>query len=44
MIDLSLVQAVNGALRYAMQEDPTVLVLGEDVGIDGGVFRATRLA
>jgi 2-oxoisovalerate dehydrogenase E1 component subunit beta len=41
MSDLSLVQAVNAALRYAMQEDPTVLVLGEDVGIDGGVFRAT---
>jgi len=41
MTELSLVQAVNAALRYAMQEDPRVLVLGEDVGIDGGVFRAT---
>jgi 2-oxoisovalerate dehydrogenase E1 component beta subunit len=41
MTDLSLVQAINAAIRYAMQEDPAVLVLGEDVGIDGGVFRAT---
>lgn len=41
MTELSLVQAVNAALRYAMQEDPRVLVLGEDIGIDGGVFRAT---
>jgi len=39
--ELSLVQAVNAALRRAMDEDARVLVLGEDVGIDGGVFRAT---
>lgn len=41
MSELSLVQAVNAALRRAMSEDANVLVLGEDVGIDGGVFRAT---
>lgn len=41
MSDLSLVQAVNAALNRAMSEDASVLVLGEDVGIDGGVFRAT---
>ena len=41
MTELSLVQAVNAALRRAMDEDARVLVLGEDVGIDGGVFRAT---
>jgi pyruvate dehydrogenase E1 component beta subunit len=41
MTDLSLVQAVNLALRRAMADDPRVLILGEDVGIDGGVFRAT---
>jgi 2-oxoisovalerate dehydrogenase E1 component beta subunit len=41
MTDLSLVQAVNLALNRAMAEDPRVLVLGEDVGVDGGVFRAT---
>jgi 2-oxoisovalerate dehydrogenase E1 component beta subunit len=42
MTELSLVQAVNLALHRAMAEDPRVLVLGEDVGIDGGVFRATE--
>jgi 2-oxoisovalerate dehydrogenase E1 component subunit beta len=41
MTELSLVQAVNLALKRAMADDPSVLVLGEDVGIDGGVFRAT---
>jgi len=40
--ELSLVQAVNLALRRAMADDPGVLVLGEDVGADGGVFRATE--
>jgi 2-oxoisovalerate dehydrogenase E1 component beta subunit len=40
--ELSLVQAVNLALKRAMADDPRVLVLGEDVGIDGGVFRATE--
>ena len=42
MTEMNLVQAVNLALRRAMAEDPRVLVLGEDVGIDGGVFRATE--
>src|SRR5208282_4903047 len=41
MSETSLVQAVNLALAHAMAEDSRVLVLGEDVGIDGGVFRAT---
>ena len=41
MSELSLVQAVNLALRRAMADDARVIVLGEDVGIDGGVFRAT---
>jgi 2-oxoisovalerate dehydrogenase E1 component beta subunit len=41
MTELSLVQAVNLALKRAMADDPSVLILGEDVGIDGGVFRAT---
>jgi len=41
MMEISLVQAVNMALARAMQEDERVLVLGEDVGADGGVFRAT---
>ncbi len=41
MSEINLVQAVNLALHRAMADDPTVVVLGEDVGIDGGVFRAT---
>ncbi len=40
--ELTLVQAVNRALHEAMRSDPDVLVLGEDVGINGGVFRATE--
>jgi len=42
MPELTLVQAVNLALARAMTDDETVLVLGEDVGADGGVFRATE--
>ena len=41
MAEIALVEAVNLALARAMEEDPRVLVLGEDVGADGGVFRAT---
>lgn len=40
--ELTMVQAINAALARAMAEDPSVLVLGEDVGVDGGVFRATE--
>lgn len=35
-------QAVNLALHRAMADDPRVVVLGEDVGVNGGVFRATE--
>ena len=38
---LNLVQAVNEALDLALEQDPRVLVFGEDVGRMGGVFRAT---
>lgn len=41
MTELTLVQAINAALSRAMTEDAQVLVLGEDVGRNGGVFRAT---
>jgi pyruvate dehydrogenase E1 component beta subunit len=41
MAEHNLLEAVNLAMRRAMAEDPRVLVLGEDVGVDGGVFRAT---
>jgi len=42
MPEINLVQAVNLALTRAMAEDPSVLVLGEDVAAEGGVFRATE--
>src|ERR1700740_3802005 len=41
MPEVTLVEAINLALARAMEDDPGVLVLGEDVGVDGGVFRAT---
>lgn len=41
MAELTLVEAVNRALHDAMAADPDVVVLGEDVGVNGGVFRAT---
>src|SRR5262245_49794124 len=41
MPTLNLLQAVNDALRLEMRKDPRVVVLGEDVGKFGGVFRAT---
>ena len=37
-----MVEAVNSALHDAMAEDPDMVVLGEDVGVNGGVFRATE--
>jgi len=42
LTDVTLVQAINLALARAMADDPTVVILGEDVGKDGGVFRATE--
>ncbi|OGT46173.1 MAG: 2-oxoisovalerate dehydrogenase [Gammaproteobacteria bacterium RIFCSPHIGHO2_12_FULL_41_20] len=41
MAEITLVEAITQALAYEMQADPNVIVLGEDVGKDGGVFRAT---
>ncbi len=38
----NIIQAVNDALRLEMRRDPDVVVLGEDVGKFGGVFRATQ--
>lgn len=42
MAKLTLVQAVANALATEMRRDPDVIVLGEDVGLNGGVFRATE--
>lgn len=41
MADYTLVEGVNLALARAMADDPTVTVFGEDVAVNGGVFRAT---
>ena len=38
----NIIQAVNDGLRTEMRRDPSVVVLGEDVGNFGGVFRATK--
>ena len=42
MNEITLVEAVNQALAYEMQADESVVVLGEDIGVNGGVFRATQ--
>ena len=42
MAERTLVQAVNDALREGMRRDADVIVLGEDIGRAGGVFRATE--
>jgi len=41
MSEITLIEGVTMALARAMDEDPSVVVLGEDVGVNGGVFRAT---
>jgi 2-oxoisovalerate dehydrogenase E1 component beta subunit len=42
MTQMNMVQAINDALRLEMQRDPRVVILGEDVGKVGGVFRVTQ--
>ena len=41
MAKMTMVQALNLALQQEMAKDDSVIVLGEDVGVDGGVFRVT---
>ncbi|MEO1278172.1 MAG: alpha-ketoacid dehydrogenase subunit beta [Planctomycetota bacterium] len=41
MAELNLVQSINLALAQEMERDDRVMVLGEDVGLNGGVFRVT---
>ncbi|HBK57057.1 MAG TPA: alpha-ketoacid dehydrogenase subunit beta [Xanthomonadales bacterium] len=41
MAAITLIEAITQALAHEMTRDPRVLVLGEDVGVNGGVFRAT---
>lgn len=42
MAKMTMVQALNLALRQEMTRDESVILLGEDVGVDGGVFRVTE--
>jgi pyruvate dehydrogenase E1 component beta subunit len=42
MAKLNMVQAINLALHQEMEKDRDVIVLGEDVAVDGGVFRLTE--
>lgn len=39
--NLNIVQAINQAMMNEMENDKTIVVYGEDVGLEGGVFRAT---
>lgn len=39
---MTMVQAINSALDIKLAEDPSVVVYGEDVGVEGGVFRVTE--
>ena len=41
MPQLTIVQAINDALKVSMRDDQRIIVLGEDVGKVGGVFRVT---
>lgn len=42
MSEMTMVQSLNLALRQEMEEDDSVLLLGEDVGEDGGIFRVSE--
>lgn len=42
MAKLNMVQAINLALKQEMEADDSVMVFGQDVGVEGGVFRVTE--
>jgi pyruvate dehydrogenase E1 component beta subunit len=42
MAKLNMVKALNLALLEEMERDPDIVIIGEDVGVDGGVFRVTE--
>ena len=42
MARMNMVQALNSAMDVMLERDPRVVILGEDVGFFGGVFRATQ--
>jgi pyruvate dehydrogenase E1 component beta subunit len=39
---MTMVKAINNALDIKLKEDSTVVIYGEDVGVEGGVFRVTE--
>ena len=42
MAVMNMVQAINSALAFKLEDDENVVVYGEDVGVEGGVFRVTE--
>ncbi|UJF14978.1 alpha-ketoacid dehydrogenase subunit beta [Jeotgalibaca sp. MA1X17-3] len=42
MAQKTMIQAITDALAHELESDPNVLIFGEDVGKNGGVFRATQ--
>lgn len=42
MAQMTMIEAINDALRTELKKDENVLIFGEDVGVNGGVFRATE--
>ena len=42
MAQMTMIQAITDAMRTELKNDENVLVFGEDVGVNGGVFRATE--
>ena len=42
MAQMTMIQAITDAIRTELRNDENVLVFGEDVGVNGGVFRATE--
>ena len=39
---MTMVKAINNALDIKLNEDKSIVVYGEDVGVEGGVFRVTE--
>ena len=39
---MNMVNAINQAIDLKLEEDPDIVVFGEDVGVEGGVFRVTE--
>ena len=39
---MTLIQAINDGMRLMLEEDDRTIILGEDIGKNGGVFRATE--